>query len=122
MAVFVLNEMNNPAQLECSVCFEGFAQVAHRRPLLLHCGHCFCSSCVSVLATNESGIECPSCHNMTPIPAKGVSGNLVYISLLCLTFFWKDKNFFVLIFPPFNVVDLPVNFALLDLLQEPAQE
>ena len=54
--------MNN--LLECKICFLIYSD--SRKPIILPCGHTFCSSCVWVLSPEDS--FCPSCRNDISTP------------------------------------------------------
>ncbi|KAJ4456620.1 hypothetical protein PAPYR_8102 [Paratrimastix pyriformis] len=51
-----------PSSSECAVCSEAYNGTDHD-PVVLHCGHTFCRSCMIQLA-----LECPTCRQETRIP------------------------------------------------------
>ena len=59
------------AQLECSLCLDNF-----KEPKLLPCFHVFCKSpCLEKLVSKDGqSLQCPTCRQLVPLPAKGVSG------------------------------------------------
>ena len=56
-------------QLNCSICLDTF-----KNPKLLQCPHIFCQQCLEGLVRRQPSITCPSCRQVTPIPANGVAG------------------------------------------------
>ena len=59
------------SQLECSLCLDNF-----KEPKLLPCFHVFCKSpCLEKLVAKDGqSLQCPTCRQLVPLPAKGVSG------------------------------------------------
>ena len=59
------------SQLECSLCLDNF-----KEPKLLPCFHVFCKSpCLEKLVSKDGqSLQCPTCRQLVPLPAKGVSG------------------------------------------------
>ena len=59
------------SQLECSLCLDDF-----KEPKLLTCFHVFCKSpCLEKLVAKDGqSLQCPTCRQFIPLPAKGVSG------------------------------------------------
>ena len=62
-------------QLNCAICLDTYID-----PKLLQCFHVFCKQClVKLVVRDEEGqliLDCPTCRQITPIPARGVSGLL----------------------------------------------
>ncbi len=60
-------------QLCCLVCLETYTD-----PKLLHCNHVFCQKClVNLVVQDQQGelsLPCPSCMQVTSLPASGVAG------------------------------------------------
>ncbi|KAJ4456621.1 hypothetical protein PAPYR_8103 [Paratrimastix pyriformis] len=59
-----------PSSSECAVCSEAYNGTDHD-PVVLHCGHTFCRSCMIQLAQTRPGtsvLECPTCRQETRIP------------------------------------------------------
>ena len=61
-------------QLNCSICLGPFTD-----PMLLQCFHVYCQQCLVPLVEDQDqqgqlGISCPTCHQVTPIPDRGVAG------------------------------------------------
>lgn len=71
MAEEVLKKLEE--QLCCSICLDTYTD-----PKLLQCFHVFCHQCLIRLVTpDQQGsptLTCPSCRQVTPIPARGVAG------------------------------------------------
>ena len=57
----------------CSVCLDAYTD-----PKLLHCFHVYCQGCLrKMVFRDEQGqlvLTCPSCRQVTPVPASGVAG------------------------------------------------
>ena len=60
-------------QLNCSICLDTYDD-----PKLLQCFHVYCRRCLALLVDRDqegvSGLSCPTCRRVTPIPGTGVSG------------------------------------------------
>ena len=60
-------------QLNCSICLDTFTD-----PKLLQCFHVFCQQCLVPLGVRDQqgqlSLTCPTCRQVTPIPANGVTG------------------------------------------------
>ncbi len=62
-------------QLKCAICLEDYVD-----PKVLQCFHVFCENCLGhrrMVVQNEEGgrsLICPTCRQVTSIPASGVSG------------------------------------------------
>ena len=60
-------------QLNCSICLD-----TYKEPKELQCYHIFCKSCLVKLTSRDKQegliISCPTCRQVTPVPANGVSG------------------------------------------------
>lgn len=60
-------------QLNCLVCLDTYTN-----PKQLQCNHVYCQDClVRLVVEDEQGpatLTCPTCRQVTPIPAKGVAG------------------------------------------------
>ena len=60
-------------QLNCSICLDTFTD-----PKLLQCFHVFCQQCLVPLGVQDQqgqlSLTCPTCRQVTPIPANGVTG------------------------------------------------
>ena len=60
-------------QLNCSICLDTFTD-----PKLLQCFHVFCQQCLVPLGVRDQqgqlSVTCPTCRQVTPIPANGVTG------------------------------------------------
>ena len=60
-------------QLNCSICLDTFTE-----PKLLQCFHVFCRQCLVPLGVRDQqgqlSLTCPTCRQVTPIPANGVTG------------------------------------------------
>ena len=71
MAEEVLEKLKE--QLNCSICLDTYAD-----PKLLQCFHVYCRKCLVPLVVRdeqgELGLTCPTCRQVTPIPAGGVAG------------------------------------------------
>ena len=60
-------------QLNCSVCLDTYTD-----PKILQCFHVFCRQCLVPLGVGDQqgqlSLTCPTCRQVTPIPARGVAG------------------------------------------------
>ena len=60
-------------QLTCSVCLDIYTD-----PKVLQCHHTYCQKClVGLVQQDQQGrltLACPTCHQVTPVPASGVAG------------------------------------------------
>ena len=60
-------------QLNCSICLDTLTD-----PKLLQCFHVFCQQCLVPLGVRDQqgqlSLTCPTCRQVTPIPANGVTG------------------------------------------------
>ena len=60
-------------QLNCSICLDTYTD-----PKLLQCFHVFCRKCLVPLGVRDLQgqltLTCPTCRQVTPIPARGVAG------------------------------------------------
>ena len=60
-------------QLNCSICLDTYTD-----PKLLQCFHVFCQKCLVPLGVRDLQgqltLACPTCRQVTPIPARGVAG------------------------------------------------
>ena len=60
-------------RLKCAICLESYAD-----PKLLQCFHVYCRDClVRLVVRDQQGqlvLTCPTCRQVTPIPANGVTG------------------------------------------------
>lgn len=60
-------------QLNCAICLD-----TYKDPKLLQCFHVFCRQClVKLVLRDQQGLlilNCPTCRQVTPIPANGVAG------------------------------------------------
>ena len=60
-------------QLNCSICLDTFTD-----PKLLQCFHVYCQQCLVPLGVRDQqgqlSLTCPTCRQVTPIPASGVAG------------------------------------------------
>ena len=60
-------------QLNCAICLDTYTD-----PKLLHCFHIYCRQClVKLVVKDQQGqlsLTCPSCRQVTPVPANGVVG------------------------------------------------
>ena len=76
-------------QLNCSVCLDVYTD-----PKLLQCLHVFCQTClVRLVFRDEQGqlvLSCPNCHQITPVPANGVTGLQPAFHINCLLDIAKD--------------------------------
>ena len=54
-------------QFKCSIC-----QNTYTNPKILHCFHVFCQQCL--VPQGQLSVTCPTCRQVTPIPANGVAG------------------------------------------------
>ncbi len=59
-------------QLTCSICLGTYTY-----PKLLHCNHAYCQQCLVMLVQQDQQgqltLTCPTCRQVTPIPASGVA-------------------------------------------------
>ena len=56
----------------CSICLDSYTD-----PKLLQCFHVYCQGCLTRLVSDQQRqlvLTCPSCHQVTPVPASGVAG------------------------------------------------
>lgn len=67
--------------LTCSICLESFNDTK-RAPLLLRCGHTFCSSCIKSMLSNGSKIKCPNCNREDSIQLKDLPRNYILSDIL----------------------------------------
>jgi len=60
-------------QLNCSICLDTYTD-----PKQLQCHHVYCRKClVKLVVRDQQGqlcLNCPSCRQVTPVPANGVAG------------------------------------------------
>ena len=60
-------------QLNCSICLDTYTD-----PKILRCFHVFCRRCLVPLGVRDQkgqlSLTCPTCRQVTPIPARGVAG------------------------------------------------
>ena len=60
-------------QLNCSICLDTYTD-----PKILQCFHVFCRKCLVPLGVRDQqgqlSLTCPTCRQVTPIPARGVAG------------------------------------------------
>ena len=60
-------------QLNCSICLDTYTD-----PKILQCFHVFCRQCLVPLGVQDQqgqlSLTCPTCRQVTPIPARGVAG------------------------------------------------
>ena len=60
-------------QLSCSICLDTYTD-----PKILQCFHVFCRQCLVPLGVRDQqgqlSLTCPTCRQVTPIPARGVAG------------------------------------------------
>ena len=60
-------------QLNCSICLDTYTD-----PKILQCFHVFCHQCLVSLGVRDQqgqhSLTCPTCRQVTPIPARGVAG------------------------------------------------
>ena len=57
-------------QLNCSICLDTYTD-----PKILQCFHVFCRQCLGVRdQQGKLSLTCPTCRQITPIPARGVAG------------------------------------------------
>ena len=60
-------------QLNCSICLDTYTD-----PKILQCFHIFCRQCLVPLGVRDQqgqlSLTCPTCRQVTPIPARGVAG------------------------------------------------
>jgi len=63
--------------VECSVCFEDYAEA--RRPRFLPCGHTFCEVCLGDLVKDQQ-VQCPKCQQTSHAPPAGYAINYDLLS------------------------------------------
>ncbi len=60
-------------QLTCSVCLDTYTN-----PKQLQCHHVYCQQCLARLVVRDQqgqlSLTCPTCRQVTPVPADGVAG------------------------------------------------
>ena len=60
-------------QLKCSICLDTYTD-----PKILQCFHVFCRQCLVPLGVRDQqgqlSLTCPTCRQVTPVPARGVAG------------------------------------------------
>ena len=69
--------------LKCSIC-----QVTYTDPKLLQCNHPFCQECLVKLVDSQQELgqlllTCPTCRQLTPVPANGVAGLKPAVHISC---------------------------------------
>ena len=73
MAEKVVERARVEEQLNCSICLKTYTD-----PKLLQCFHVFCRQCLVPLGDRDQrgqlSLTCPTCRQVTPIPARGVAG------------------------------------------------
>lgn len=62
--------------LVCSVCLDSFNE-SSRIPLLLCCGHTFCSECIKSILSSKNKIKCPNCNKEDTRQPKDLSRNYI---------------------------------------------
>ncbi len=71
MAAIALEKLED--QLTCAICLDTYTN-----PKLLQCHHVYCQQClVRLVDRDQQGqliLTCPSCRQVTPVPARGVAG------------------------------------------------
>ena len=55
-------------QVTCGICLD-----SSKQPKLLMCFHVYCEQCLQRLVRGGTGLQCPQCHKLTPLPEGGVS-------------------------------------------------
>ena len=73
--------------LTCGICFELFSD--SRIPLILVCGHTFCSACLSSIITQRGKIICPCDRSSDSRSLQNINKN---ISLINLVDYFHNKN------------------------------
>ena len=73
MAGKVVERARVEEQLNCSICLDTYTD-----PKILQCFHVFCRQCLVPLGVRDQqgqlSLTCPTCRQVTPIPARGVAG------------------------------------------------
>ena len=73
MAEKVVERARVEEQLNCSICLDTYTD-----PKILQCFHVFCRQCLVPLGVQDQqgqlSLTCPTCRQVTPIPARGVAG------------------------------------------------
>ena len=73
MAKKVVERARVEEQLNCSICLDTYTD-----PKILQCFHVFCRQCLVPLGVRDQqgqlSLTCPTCRQVTPIPARGVAG------------------------------------------------
>ena len=73
MAEKVVERARVEKQLNCSICLDTYTD-----PKILQCFHVFCRQCLVPLGVRDQqgqlSLTCPTCRQVTPIPARGVAG------------------------------------------------
>ena len=73
MAEKVVERARVEEQLNCSICLDTYTD-----PKILPCFHVFCRQCLVSLKVQDQqeqhSLTCPTCRQVTPIPARGVAG------------------------------------------------
>ena len=73
MAEKVVERARVEEQLNCSICLD-----TYNDPKILQCFHVFCRQCLVPLGVRDQqgqlSLTCPTCRQVTPIPARGVAG------------------------------------------------
>ena len=73
MAEKVVERARVEEQLNCSICLDTYTD-----PKILQCFHVFCRQCLVPLGVRDQqgqlSLTCPTCRQVTPIPARGVAG------------------------------------------------
>lgn len=55
---------------ECIICYEQYTEDESKEPVVLHCGHTFCRSCIRMMAVDRISFNvypCPECREETRI-------------------------------------------------------
>ena len=73
MAGKIVERARVEEQLNCSICLDTYTD-----PKILQCFHVFCRQCLVSLGVQDQqgqvSLTCPTCRQVTPIPASGVAG------------------------------------------------
>ena len=73
MAGKVVERAKVEEQLNCSICLDTYTD-----PKILQCFHVFCRQCLVPLGVRDQqgqlSLTCPTCRQVTPIPASGIAG------------------------------------------------